>query len=200
MNSYYKQAISSPAASLQFIVDTQYDSVLTRAIGARIVNSNVGPKNLYDVIRQLIDDNQVAQVNNLFDFQPSTEGLTPEIAEAVNMFVAKANNNGGMVRSVSPGGGGGGVGGGGGSNGAGGGFNWSSSNTDSAINTFGQIFTNLWGTFMGGGNDSPAPTDTPTDTPTPPPGAPKNYTPWLIGGGAVLVIIIIVAVVYFKRK
>lgn len=190
MNSYYKEAISSPATSLQFIVDTQYDSILTRAIGARIVNSNVGPKNLYDVIRQLIDDNQVAQVNNLFDFQPSTEGLTPEIAEAVNMFVAKANNNGGMVRSVAPGADG--------SNGAGGGFSWSSSNTDSAIGTFCQIFSSLWGTFMGGGNDSPAPTPTPSPSQTP--DAPKNYTPWLIGGGALLVIIIIVAVVYSKRK
>lgn len=186
MNSYYKEAISSPAASLQFIVDTQYDTILTRAIGARIVNSNVGPKNLYDVIRQLIDDNQVAQVNNLFDFQPSTEGLTPEIAEAVNMFVAKANNNGGMVRSVAPG------------SGSGSGSGWDSSNTNSALNTFGDIFSSIWGTIMGGGNDSPAPSPTPTPAPVADP--PKNYTPWFIGGGAFLVIIIIVAVVYFKRK
>lgn len=188
MNQYYQQAISSPAASLQFIVDTQYDTVLTRAIGARIVNSNVGAKNLYDVIRQLIDDNQVAQVNNLFDFQPSTEGLPPEIAQAVNMFVALGQNSAPrMLRSQTSGGANGGSGSG-----------WDSSNTNSLLNTFSNLFGPIMDAITGGGNDSPAPTPTPSPSPTP--DAPKNYTPWLIGGGALLVIIIIVAVVYFKRK
>ena len=180
MNATYQKAVSSPTKMVQFLVDTQYDQVLTRAIGGKVVNSDVGREALFTEIMQIAGSGNTDLFGYLFTFPLQTSASnTAEANEAIEMLKAQMNRK---ALSTGPD-----------SNPSG----WSSQNTSDAINIFGQIFNTVSGFFTEG---SPQP----TPDPTPGPGdqqqqPPVNYTPWIFGGVGALVIIVILVIVLRKK-
>jgi hypothetical protein len=166
---------------VQFLVDTQYDQVLTRAIGGKVVNSDVGREALFTEIMQIAGSGNTDLFGYLFTFPLQTSASnTAETNEAIEMLKAQMNRK---ALSTDPAT----------SNPSG----WSSQNTSDAINIFGQIFNTVSGFFTEGSpqpttNPAPGPGDQQQQTPT-------NYTPWIIGGVGVLIIVIILVIVLRKK-
>jgi|GEM_PF-3783455 len=203
MNKYYQLATSSAENYIKFIVHSQYPFMINRAIGNKLVNSDVGESVLADAVYAAYQSNP-AVFENTMDFTVQTsKHLNPEVNEAIEMLKANANKpqllysqSGGSGSGAGSGNGGSGAGTGGG-NGAGG---WSSTNTDSAISLGGSILGFFGALFGGGGTPQPG-----GDTPTPPTPKPDdnpetNYTPYVFGGIAILIVIIVIVLLYLKSK
>jgi hypothetical protein len=190
MNEVLKKAQSSPEAALQLIVDTQYDSILERALGAKIVNSDVGRENLYMMVLKLAQTGDMANLNYVLGGQVDYDGLPADYADALRYALSKSNTPAGqlrMARMETAG------------NGGNGGNGWSSSNTNTAINALSGLIGTIGGWFTG---DEPAP------APTPGPGGPvpgpaqapqTDYMPWILGGAALLIIAVVVIVLLRKK-
>lgn len=209
MKTPYQTALSSPNAYLQFLCDYQYDLILERAIGANIVNSNVGEENLYNALIS-VKNNSPETLKVIMNFPLSP---IPSNSAAENALVEKIASLGKSPRfsakkqlasfcspdftgpltydqqqAIS--------------NGAcntddGNGLNWTSENTSTAISVLGDIFGTVGDWF---GKKPPAPDDT-TTTPTEFEGEePTDYMPWVFAGVAVLVVVVVAVILYSKRK
>lgn len=188
MNKVLQKATSSPEAALQFIVDTQYDVLLSRAIGSKVVNSDVGRENLFNSLTQIAGSGQVELFNYILGGDISYDGLTPEAQEALEWANRKAATPNGQLwlqRSETLGNGGNG--------------GWTSQNTDSAFSAFGALIAGLSGLWSG--NDAPPPPTGGSGGSQPPaPGTGfASYMPWVLGIVGVLIVAIVVVVALRKK-
>ena len=85
----YEEITSSPNDLLSFIVATQYDRIINRAIGAKVVNSDVGPENLYNALMEIAASDDQNQLAYLLDFQ-----MEPDVDNSpeANAAIAQINN------------------------------------------------------------------------------------------------------------
>lgn len=176
---------------MQFIVDTQYDVLLSRAIGSKVVNSDVGRENLFNSLTQIAGSEQVELFNYILGGDISYDGLTPEAQEALewaNRKAATPNGQLSLQRSETLGNGGNG--------------GWTSQNTDSAFAAFAALYGGLSGLWSG--NDAPPPptggsgggvfhASTAADSGL------DYYLPWVLGIVGVLIVAIVVVVALRKK-
>lgn len=181
-----KKATSSPDAALQFIVDTQYDSILTRAIGAKVVNSDVGPEQLYEELKKLVSAGDIATFNELLGGDVDMDGLSPAAQGAMQWALDKARTPDVQLRMMR-------------SEQQGGGSGWTPENTNSALSAFTALVGGIIGLF---GPEAPADNGSGNNSgPSAPVAqAPQtNWLPWVIGGGMALLLVVMV-VVLARRK
>lgn len=190
MNKILTRATSSPDAALQFIVDTQYDTILARAIGGKVVNSDVGRENLFNSVKSVAESGQTELFNYLLGGDLSMEGLSPEAQEALQWARNKAATPAGQLQlkrneTAANGGNGG----------------WTSENTSSALAAFGSLMGGILGMF--GGDAPEAPVSGNNGQPeTPAPGTEggfEKYMPWVLGGIAVLIVAVVVVLALRKK-
>jgi len=210
MKTPYQIAISSPNAYLQFLCDYQYDLILERAIGANIVNSNVGEENLYNALIS-VKNNSPETLKVIMNFPLSSipsnnasenalvqkiAGLSksPTTAKRVQLAPFCSPDFEGPLtydqqQAISNGAC---------NTGGGGGLDWTSDNTSTALNVLGDIFGTVSDWF---GKKPPAPVDT-TDPNNKPveEDEPTDFMPWVFAGVAVLVIVVVAVILYKKRK
>lgn len=203
----YNTAVSSEEHLLSFIVDTQYPTLITRAISATLVTTNVGEEALYDALEAAAKSGSPV-FDYVLDFPLETsDHLSPAANETITMINARLRA--GQRRSsqqapsycdpsftgpLSPtqqsncdnfnanSGGGGGL---------------SSSNIDGLITAGGAILA-FFGNMFGNEPDENSTTNPPPAT-TPPPEDSDN-TLWYVGAAVVAILIMVGVILYVKKK
>lgn len=187
MNSIIKKAQGSPDAALQFLVDTQFDGLLERAIAAKVVNASTDPKGLFDIIKGIAESGDKDTFEYIMSAPLTMEGASPEAQEALQYIIDQQPK---MQRSVQPG--------------AGSGPGWTSENTSTAMSAFSSLVGSFLSFFnddatappAGGGNGTtPAPAPSGGEQPS---GFAK-YMPWVLGGVGVLFVAVILVLVLRKK-
>jgi hypothetical protein len=185
MNPILKKAQGSPDAALQFLVDTQFDGLLERAIAAKVVNASTDKEGLFNIIKGIAESGDKDTFEYIMSAPLTMEGASPEAQEALQYIIDQQPK---MQRSVQPGSG----------------ANWTPENTSTAM----IAFSSLVGSFLsffnddatappaGGGNGTtPAPAPSGGEQPS---GFAK-YMPWVLGGVGVLFVAVILVLVLRKK-
>jgi len=187
MNAILKKAQSSPDAALQFVVDSQYDQLLEQAIGAKVVNSDVGREGLYDTLKDIAASGDQDTFAYILSAPVSFDGMSPEAQEAMEWALRNAKTPNGlrMAASVQQGSSG---------------TTWTSENTNTAMTAFSSLIGSFLNYFQdapappsGGGNGQPAPAPAAGDS------GMGKYLPWVLGGIGVLVVVIVLVVALRKK-
>jgi hypothetical protein len=187
-NKIFEKATSSPEGALQFIVDTQYDSILERAIGAKVVNSDVGREALFNVLVDLVQANDINMFNYLLGGEVTYDGLTQDVQDTLKWACEKAKTPA-LQRKMQQ------------TEGASG-SGWTSDNTNAALEAFAALAGGFLSLF---GNNEPAPSGggsgsgSGTTAPAPSGGQSSSWVPWAIGIG-IAVLIVTVIVVLVRKK
>lgn len=142
---------TDPGTFIQAVVDTHYNEVLNNAYASKLVQGDVGEEALFNAIMQAYESGDTELVAHVLQVNLDINRFSPEyqtqFARVLGQLQPQYSVQGGEVGPPMEDG----------SfysnQGGGGGFDWNS--LGGILSSAGDLFTNVWGTVQGNGNQPP---------------------------------------------
>lgn len=145
-----EKLFTDPGTFIQAVVDTHYNEVLNNAYASKLVQGDVGEEALFNAIMQAYEAGDTELVAHVLQVNLDINRFSPEyqtqFARVLGQLQPQYSVQGGEVGPPME-------------DGSfysnqGGGFDWNS--LGGILSSAGDLFTNVWGTVQGTGNQPPA--------------------------------------------